>query len=97
MRGIMNIKQTVSLPFVFIWPSTRMEKRDFPLKAFSWNFLSGRFIEILNKFIFILKLNKTNTYLLEDQLIKGAAEITPTFWRSIKIKRNKVYKTFFYL
>ena len=25
-------------------------------------------------------------------LIQGAAEITPTFWRSIKIKRNKVHK-----
>ena len=30
-------------------------------------------------------------------LIQGAAEITPTFWRSIKIKRNKVHRKFFYL
>ena len=29
--------------------------------------------------------------------IQGVAEITPTFWRSIKIKRKKVHKKFFYL
>jgi len=33
----------------------------------------------------------------EQQILQGAAEITPTFWRSIKIKRNKVHKKFFYL
>jgi len=30
-------------------------------------------------------------------VIQSAAEITPTFWRSIKIKRNKVHKKFFYI
>jgi len=38
--------------------------------------------------IFILWLNL---------LIQGAAEITPTFGRAIKIKWNKVHKKFFYL
>ena len=28
-------------------------------------------------------------------IIQGAAEITPTFWKWIKIKRNKVHKNFF--
>ena len=30
-------------------------------------------------------------------VLQGAAEITPTFWRSIKIKWNKVHKNLFYL
>ena len=32
-----------------------------------------------------------------DVHIQGIAEITPTFWRAIKIKRNKVHKKFLYL
>ena len=36
-------------------------------------------------------------FLFQLHEIQGAAEITPTFWKSIKIKRNKVHKKFFYL
>jgi hypothetical protein len=56
MHGPKNVKQTVSLPFVFICPSTRMEKRDFRWKRFlEISSLEG-LLKLLNKYIFILKI-----------------------------------------
>ena len=36
-------------------------------------------------------------YSIEIQNVQDVAKITPTFWRSIKIKLNKVHKKLFYL
>ena len=50
----------------------------------------------------ILQLQHMSTLFVSSsrsahQLCTDAAEITPTFWRAIKIKQNKVHKKFFYL
>jgi hypothetical protein len=49
-------KQTISLPFVFIGPSIRTEKRDFRWKRFLEISCLVGLLKCLNKFLFILKI-----------------------------------------
>jgi len=57
----------------------------------SYNITSARLTGVLH--------SVTRMLHIYDSLLLNtvAAEITPTFCRSIKIKRNKVHKKFFYL
>ena len=48
--------------------------------------------------VYVARFSFSAVFILEYPMyIQGAAEITPTFWKWIEIKRNKVHKKISYL